>query len=119
MRNLIVLSILLLISYCSLALPENPAVKTEIDYLLTYIGSSNCIYIRNNTEHSSTDAVKHISRKYKHFSDEIKTAEDFIELSASRSSLTGKDYWVRCGNSEAIKAEQWLLSELKEFRQTQ
>jgi hypothetical protein len=119
MRHFFSLIVLLAIVCDNQALAENPALKPEIDHLLTYISSSNCVYIRNNTEHSSTDAVKHISRKYKHFFDEIKSAEDFIELSASRSSLTGKDYWVRCGSGDSMKARSWLITELHAFRSVQ
>jgi hypothetical protein len=115
MRRFLVLG-LFLIAADSQAAPGNSTVKKEIDHLLAYIEKSNCMYIRENHEHSAADAVKHISLKYRHYYNEITTTEDFIELSASRSSLTGRAYLVRCGETEAIKARPWLLAELNTFR---
>ena len=47
----------------------------------------------------------------------VKTAEDFIMLGASSSSLSGKVYLVRCGKAEPVKRKQWLLEQLKTMRQ--
>jgi hypothetical protein len=38
---------------------------TEIHYLLTSIGSSNCAFIRNGDSHSAEDAEEHLRMKYK------------------------------------------------------
>ncbi|MFT5591792.1 MAG: hypothetical protein ACI8SR_000147 [Oceanicoccus sp.] len=91
----------------------------EINHLLSFVESTQCKYERNGTLHSGVDAVAHIKKKYDYFKDDIKTTEDFIELSATKSTMSGKVYNVHCPNEKAITAKQWLLNELASFRQTQ
>jgi hypothetical protein len=93
-----------------------PAVKLEIDHLLNFIRDSSCIIDRNGTKHAAVDAISHIEKKYAYFKDRVKTAEDFIEFSATKSTLSGKYYLVRCGDGEQIRTRQWLIQELQNFR---
>ena len=66
------------------------SLEQTIDYLIDYVGKSNTTFIRNGETHTPAEAVAHIKAKYEHFKSEIKTPEDFIRLSASKSLLTGK-----------------------------
>jgi hypothetical protein len=95
------------------ALAEN----IEIQHLLTFVQQTNCKYERNGSQHNGVDAVAHIKKKYDYFEDDIKTAEDFIELSATKSTISGKEYQVHCPNKKAMTSRQWLLDELQAFRQ--
>ena len=56
-------------------------------------------------------------RKYDYFRDDISTTEEFIEYSASKSTMSGKYYLVKCDSSEAVKTKEWLLNELKRYRE--
>lgn len=56
-------------------------------------------------------------RKYEHFADRIRSPEEFIELAATRSILSGKPYTVRSEDGEIPTAE-WLLTLLAEYRDT-
>ena len=94
----------------------NDQLEGTIHYLLTYVKNSDCIFIRNGKEHTAKEAVAHILRKYEHFRDEIKTAEDFIRLTASKSLMTGKPYWIKTTDGERIKSENWLLKALELYR---
>lgn len=94
----------------------NPA---EINHLLHFVKHTQCQYERNGTLHSGVDAVAHIKKKYDYYKDDIKTTEDFIELSATKSTMSGKAYQVHCPNKKAITSKQWLLDELATFRKTQ
>lgn len=96
----------------------NAETKTEISHLLQYIQNSNCQFIRNKKPHDPDEAVAHIQKKYDHFEDDIVTAEDFIEKSASGSLLSGKKYTIDCPEKSKITSEQWLLDELKRYRKT-
>lgn len=60
-----------------------------IQHLMAYVAGSDLIFIRNNERHASIDAAEHMSMKYQHFKDEIETPEDFIELCATKSLLSG------------------------------
>ena len=89
--------------------------KIEVQHLLNFVKNSNCELNRNGTFHKGQDAVVHINNKYDYFRDEIKTTEEFIELSATKSTMSGKHYFVNCDGT-VIQTRHWLLSELDEFR---
>ena len=72
--------------------------------------------MRNGREHDSAEAVEHIRRKYRHFDDEIDSAESFIEYSATRSTMSGKPYSIRCPGEAEQPSASWLLEELARYR---
>ena len=90
-------------------------VTTDIEYLLSFIGQSQCIFIRNGSEYAAPQARKHIERKYKHLKSRLNSAEDFIEHAASKSSFSGKAYKVKCKDQQ-LTTRQWLLTALKDYR---
>jgi hypothetical protein len=89
------------------------SLEETVSYLLHYLETSNATFIRNGTEHSPAEAAKHIKAKYEHFKDQIKTPEDFIRLSASKSLLTGKPYLVRTADRKEMQLDAWLTEALK------
>ena len=91
----------------------------EIEHLLQYLSDSGCQYVRNGTEHSAQDAVAHIRKKARYFADDIDSTERFIELSASKSTLSGKSYSIRCPGQPEQSSNAWLNAELKRYRRTQ
>ena len=94
-----------------------PATQLEIDHLLNFIRNSSCIIDRNGKTYAAVKAISHIEKKYAYFEDEIETSEDFIELSASKSTMSGKYYMVHCGDEEQIRTREWLMQELKGLRE--
>lgn len=103
---------------CIAATSYGQSVQTEIDHLLAFVAQSDCLFIRNDKQYETKAALKHIQRKYRHFRDDIKTAEDFIRLSASESTMTGKAYQVACPNSAPLTSKVWLQQELESFRES-
>lgn len=95
---------------------SNP-LQQEINHLFEYLTQSDCHFIRNGKVYSGKDAVPHIRKKYEHYRDEIKSGEDFIRLSASKSLISKKPYWVQCGDGTRVLSQQWLTQELERFRQ--
>jgi len=99
----------------------NHHAEQEIAYLKQFIASSPCQYNRNGDLHTAPEALKHIQKKYDYFKDEIHTAEDFINKSASKSTMSGKAYTVICPAAEGhgqqtLTSQQWLLRALADFR---
>lgn len=86
----------------------NEKTQKEIHYLLTYIEQSECLFNRNGIDYEGSEVISHINKKYTYFKDEIKTTEDFIALSATKSELSGKKYTVRCNDGETEELGQWL-----------
>jgi len=92
------------------------SLEQTINYLLDYASKSDATFIRNGQTHTAQEAVDHIKAKYEHFKSEIKTPEDFIRLSASKSLLTGQPYLVRTKDGKEIQLSAWLTDALKAHR---
>ncbi|SFV65006.1 hypothetical protein MNB_SV-6-1453 [hydrothermal vent metagenome] len=92
------------------------STKDEIAHLLNFVSTTDCKYIRNGTEHTGVEAKEHISKKYDYYREKIKTTEDFIRYSATKSELSGKRYQVLCPNKKIQYSNIWLLDELKHYR---
>ncbi len=95
------------------------AVVGEIDYLLTMIDHSGCEFRRNGRWYGVTMAAAHLRYKYEVLvaSGRINTAEDFIEKAATQSSLSGREYEVKCKGSVTVTSNQWLREALTRYRQ--
>jgi len=92
------------------------AQQLQIEQLLNFVKTSECLFIRNGDEHSGKDAAKHMQRKFDHYKKKIDSAERFIELSATKSSMSGKLYQIRCPNEKEVSSKTWLLKELARIR---
>lgn len=79
--------------------PARAKENSEIDFLLDFVATSECTFIRNGKEYPGPEAAKHLKRKYNYAKSRIKTAEIFIEKIASKSSMSKKTYQVRCNES--------------------
>jgi hypothetical protein len=79
------------------SLSENKIEETKkIELLLARLEAmQNVVFIRNGKEYSSNKAADHLHLKWKKAGRHVKTAEDFIELCGSRSSISGKPYKMR------------------------
>ncbi len=99
------------------ALPADSVedVNQEIEHLLQYMESSGCTFIRNGRESNSAKARAHIQKKYNYIKKRVKTTEDFIKYSATKSSMSGKPYKIRCSGKE-IPVADWLDAELRRIR---
>jgi hypothetical protein len=92
------------------------SLDESIKFLLDYVAKSDATFIRNGQKHTPQEAANHIKAKYEHFKSEIKTPEDFIRLSASKSLLTGQHYLVRTADGKEMHLDAWLTEALKKHR---
>lgn len=90
-------------------------IEPTISYLIDVVASSEQTFVRNSTRYSAAEAAQHLRRKYQHFRARIQTVDDFIELAASRSLMTGKPYLVVDNTGNAIPVSQWLRQVLSEY----
>jgi hypothetical protein len=89
----------------------------EIEALLAYIGGlEGASFIRNGDAHSPTDAAAHLRLKWTNQKKQIVTAEDFIRLCGTKSSVSGKPYVIRFSDGREEEAAQVLLKQLKVLR---
>ena len=94
-------------------------LNETIGHLLDYVANSDCAFIRNGSSYNSKEAAAHIKVKYDYFQKEIKTAEDFIRLAASKSEFSGRPYLVRTKDGTEMKSADWLGGVLNDYRQSQ
>jgi hypothetical protein len=95
-----------------------PPATAEIYLLLNYMGNSGCQFQRNGTWYPATEARDHLNRKLTRMQESKPNvgAEEFIEQVATKSSMSGQPYLVRCGNADAVESGVWLTRELQRMR---
>ncbi len=92
------------------------AYEDAIEYLLTAVGDSECVFIRNGKEHSAKDAEDHLRMKYRRGKRHVSSTETFIKRIATKSSMSGKKYMIRCKGMDAMPTAEWLEARLEEIR---
>ena len=94
------------------------AAQKEIAHLLDYLKQSNCQFGRNGSWFGPDEAVAHINIKYQYLlrKKAIRSADNFIDRAASKSSISGEPYRVACGESAAVESAEWFRGELDVFR---
>jgi Family of unknown function (DUF5329) len=110
----------LLILIASIALANSAKSAESLDqtisYLIDYVANSKATFIRNGSSYRPGEAAEHIKAKYAHFKKDIRTPEDFIRLSASKSILSGKPYLVRLPDGKEMHLDAWLTDALERHR---
>ena len=95
-----------------------PQATQEINSLLDFVEHSECRFVRNGSEYPGAEARVHLQKKLTYLEDrnKVNSAEDFIELAATQSSMSGRAYEVRCP-AGVQPASLWLKTELQRQRQ--
>ena len=96
----------------------SPIAQTEISYLLTQLATSPCQFNRNGHWYEGRQAAAHLEEKYHSpfVWGHIGSAEEFIDKVATRSSISGVEYAVRCGGAGTVSSALWLRDQLGAFR---
>jgi len=92
------------------------AQRAEVDHLLAFIADSGCSMQRNGKTYPPDQAVRHVTRKYNHFREQITSTEAFVRQSATRSERSGQAYLALCPGQPPKPAGEWLMEELQRFR---
>ncbi len=118
MKNIILLVIMALMLTETAQADVPPEQQTEVAHLLQFVKNSRCKVNRNGSIHYGKEAASHIKKKYAYFRKKIKTTEDFIKYSATKSTMSGKYYTVRCDGQKPVRTQDWLLLELQSYRRS-
>jgi hypothetical protein len=90
----------------------------KIDHLILFIRNlKGATFIRNGNEHPATAAADHLQMKREKAGSRIKTAKDFIEKIATRSSISGEYYMIRFANGKEFPVYMVLGNELKKLEE--
>ena len=110
----------LLLAFAGSAIAQTPSAKTtqEVGQLFAALKQSNCEFSRNGSWYSAEKASEHLQRKYDYLLKKrlVTTTESFIDLAATKSSISGKPYQVRCGKTAPISSNSWFKSQLNTVR---
>ena len=88
------------------------AEQARIEYLLERIGDSPYNFIRNGSRYNWKHAAIHLRWKYLRNQKQIKNAEDFIDRIATRSKISGEQYWVILPDKSRRPLREFLIHEL-------
>jgi hypothetical protein len=89
----------------------------EIESLLHFVGGlQGATFIRNGDAHSPSAAEAHLRLKWSMQKAQIKTAEDFIRLCATKSSMSGDPYLIRFADGHEEPAAAVLAARLSLLR---
>jgi hypothetical protein len=96
------------------------ASQAEIQALLSRLGASGCEFRRNGSWHPADEAQAHLQQKLDYLMSKgaVASAEQFIERAASKSSVTGQPYLVKCGGKPPLPSSEWLGFQLRDVRAT-
>ena len=95
---------------------DDATTAAEIGYLLDFVATSGCTFIRNGSRNDPEAAADHLRLKYSNGKRYVNSAEQFIDRLASESSWSGKPYTVECqGTTEP--SQTWLNRALADYRQ--
>lgn len=86
----------------------------QIQQLLNLVSASNCSFVRNGKTHSSRESVKHINRKYAHYEQDIDSIDSFIDLTATKSLFTDKQYLAHC-DGQVMSSAKWMHRKVTEL----
>ena len=103
------------------AVAATPAVAVrEVEALVAALGASGCDFQRNGRWYPAKKAEEQLRRKYDYLRerDKVATAEQFIALAGTRSSMSGRAYSVRCPGKPVVDSAAWLQGRLRALRAT-
>ncbi len=115
MRVLGAIVLLLAVSQSALAASTPAPVRGEIDTLLSRLEQSGCEFYRNGDWYTAPEAKAHLLRKLQ-ATGAVASTEQFIDALASKSSMSGKPYLVRCAGAEPVESKIWLTDQLADMR---
>ena len=115
LSRLLFLALLLLAPLLAAAAP--PTRDPDIDALIARVAQARgVVFIRNGSEHSAAEAAAHLQRKLAAAHGRVTTAEQFIDVLGTRSSMTGIAYTVRLADGRELTSAAWLRQLLREVR---
>jgi hypothetical protein len=90
--------------------------QAKIESLISTIESLNdATFVRNGSEYNAKNAAKFLRGKWDANKEDIKTARDFIDKVATKSSTTGKPYVIRPKGAAEIACAEFLKTALKKL----
>ena len=115
--SLIIIAMLLLVALCSgIAWALSDLETRRIDYLIASVETLNgAKFVRNGKEYDGKKAASHLRLKLKNTADKVQSAEDFIEICASKSYLSGQPYLIVFPDGKTMPTGEFFRKKLKGY----
>jgi hypothetical protein len=114
--SLVTVLLLLLLLIPGILRAGDAREEKRIEHLIQTVEAlKGAAFIRNGTEYGPKDAGQHLRLKLKLAGDRVKTAEDFIEVCAARSSFSGAAYKIRLPDGTITDTAPFFRLKLREF----
>lgn len=95
---------------------RDAAEEVKIRHLIAAVETlEGAQFLRNGSAYDAKAAADHLRLKLRTAGDRVKTADDFIRLCGSQSSLSGEKYRIRLADGTIIDAEVFFRNRLKTF----
>ena len=110
--------LLLLSSSVSAHAADSTSLESQkITYLIASVETlQGAQFIRNGSAYDAKAAADHLRLKLRKAGSRVVTADDFIRLCASASSVSGIPYQIRFADGRVVSSEAYLRQKLAEFR---
>ena len=97
--------------------PISVREMARIEHLCDAVARSKGMYfVRNGKAYSPDEAATFLREKLKAMGDEVRTAEEFIDKIATKSSMSGEPYIVRFADGREMPSVEFLRAELARHR---
>jgi hypothetical protein len=118
MKNILVTAFVILALFTGAVSAQDNIEKKKIEFLISSVENlKGAKFIRNGSEYDGKEAAAHLRMKLQNVL-VVETADDFIRLCASQSSISGKPYMIRLSDGKTIKSEEYFRKKLKEYYST-
>jgi hypothetical protein len=115
--KLILVVLFIFFIFAGICVQAQMTEEAKIEYLINSVNDvpEGSKFIRNGTKHNTAAAADHLRTKYKRGKKYAKTAVDFIENIASKSSVSGKEYFIEFPDNKTITAKDFFTNNLKKL----
>ena len=111
-----VLALLLALMVATALAQQAPGEEKKIAQLIGAVERlQDAKFVRNDSAYEAKAAAEHLRLKLREAGTRVKTAEDFIRLCGSRSSVSGKPYQIRFDDGRTMTSEAFLRARLAEL----
>ncbi|TAN07746.1 MAG: hypothetical protein EPN38_06035 [Rhodanobacteraceae bacterium] len=98
------------------AIDQSTIEQQKISWLIGSVAAlHDARFIRNGQAYDAARAADHLRLKLRFAGDRVKTAEDFIDYCATRSSMSGRRYSIRFANGHTVDAATFLRQRLAAY----
>jgi hypothetical protein len=114
-KKIVITAFVILALFSGTLCAQDNIEKKKIEFLISSVENlKGAKFIRNGLEYDGKEAAAHLRMKLQNVL-VVETADDFIRLCASKSSVSGKPYLIRLPDGKTIKSEEYFRKKLKEY----